>query len=80
MRPRLGPPPPHVRALLSATEGTVHLAVGGPNGAPLKAVRAFYALTLDELRTARTTGLRATPFEAAFLRAAAVGNDEPPAP
>ncbi|MFG2622894.1 hypothetical protein ACGFXC_35310 [Streptomyces sp. NPDC048507] len=64
-----GPPPPRVRERIVAAEGTVRLAAGGPDGVPLKAVRALYGLTLPELRAARRTGLAATPVEARLLRA-----------
>ncbi|MEU9717545.1 hypothetical protein [Streptomyces sp. NPDC047976] len=68
-----GPPPPWVRERIVAEEGTVRLAVGGPDGLPLKAVRALYGLTLPELREAREHGIEATPVEAGLLaeRAAA---------
>ncbi|MFD3876028.1 hypothetical protein [Streptomyces sp. NPDC058623] len=64
------PTPPLAREAIIAAEGAVHLTVGGPNGVPLIAVRALYGLTLPELRTARTTGIDATPVEAALLRGA----------
>ncbi|MEU4948134.1 hypothetical protein ACIP46_12640 [Streptomyces lavendulae] len=63
-----GPPPPWVRERIVAAEGTVRLAVGGPDGVPLKAVRAMYGLTLPQLREARANGLHATPVEAGLLR------------
>lgn len=65
-----GPPPPWVRSRIVAREGTEHLAVGGPDGIPLKTVREVYSLTLPELRHARAHGIEATPVEAGFLRAA----------
>ncbi|MEU9005221.1 hypothetical protein [Streptomyces sp. NPDC048551] len=64
-----GPPPPWVREHVVAREGTTRLAVGGPDGIPLKAVRELYGLSLPELRHARTHGLDATPVEARLLRA-----------
>ncbi|MFI6145124.1 hypothetical protein [Streptomyces sp. NPDC051109] len=63
-----GPPPPWVRARIAAAEGTVRLAVGGPDGVPLKAVRELYEFTLAQLRAAREQGLDATPVEAELLR------------
>ncbi|MGO4460161.1 hypothetical protein AB4039_23110 [Streptomyces sp. M-16] len=63
-----GPPPPRVRERIVATEGTVRLAVGGPDGVPLKAVRTMYGLALPQLREARANGLHATPVEAELLR------------
>ncbi|MET8753571.1 hypothetical protein ABZW32_26275 [Streptomyces sp. NPDC004667] len=73
-----GPPPPWVRERIVAAEGTVRLAVGGPDGVPLKAVRALYGLTLPQLREARETGLAATPVEAELLRAAGGPAARPP--
>ncbi|MGW1639489.1 hypothetical protein [Streptomyces lavendulae] len=63
-----GPPPPWVRERIVAAEGTVRLAVGGPDGVPLKAVREVYGLTLAQLREARENGLQATAVEAELLR------------
>ncbi|NXY93374.1 hypothetical protein HYE82_02890 [Streptomyces sp. BR123] len=63
-----GPPPPWVRERITAVEGTVRVAVGGPDGAPLKAVREVFGLTLRELAEARHHGLDATPVEAELLR------------
>ncbi|MFF4846678.1 hypothetical protein [Streptomyces sp. NPDC001194] len=63
-----GVPPPWIRERIIAAEGTVVLAVGGPDGLPLKAVRDMYALTLPQLREARAHGLYATPTEAELLR------------
>ncbi|MFE2924540.1 hypothetical protein [Streptomyces goshikiensis] len=63
-----GPPPPWIRERIVAREGTERLAVGGPDGIPLKAVREVYGLTLPELRHARAHGIEATPVEARFLR------------
>ncbi|MFD0267005.1 hypothetical protein ACFVGY_10455 [Streptomyces sp. NPDC127106] len=66
-----GPPPPRVRERIVAEEGTVRVAVGGPDGAPLKAVREVFGLTLRELAGARQYGLDATPVEAELLQAVA---------
>ncbi|MFD9306630.1 hypothetical protein ACFWCB_28875 [Streptomyces sp. NPDC060048] len=63
-----GVPPPTIRERIVAVEGTVHLAVGGPDGVPLKAVREVYRLTIPELGEVRSHGLRATPVEAEVLR------------
>ncbi|MEV7522349.1 hypothetical protein [Streptomyces sp. NPDC091371] len=62
-----GPPPPWVRERIVAGQGTVRLAVGGPDGLPLKAVRELYGLTLPELIAAREHGIEATPVEAELL-------------
>ncbi|MEU5811039.1 hypothetical protein [Streptomyces sp. NPDC047718] len=64
-----GPPPPPVRERIVAEEGTVRVAVGGPDGVPLKAAREVFGLTLPELAEARRHGLEATPSEAELLRA-----------
>ncbi|MER7461913.1 hypothetical protein [Streptomyces sp. NPDC097981] len=63
-----GPPPPWIRERILRAQGTVHLAVGGPDGLPLQAVRELYALTVPQLREARAHGLPATPVEAELLR------------
>ncbi|WP_162688611.1 hypothetical protein [Streptomyces sp. ICC4] len=63
-----GVPPPLMRERIVAAEGTVRLAVGGPDGVPLKVVRELYRLTLPQLREARAHGLDATPVEAELLR------------
>ncbi|MFD7624990.1 hypothetical protein ACFV7Q_02890 [Streptomyces sp. NPDC059851] len=47
--------------------------MGGPDGAPLKAVREALGLTLRELAEARHHGLNATRVEAELLRTAATG-------
>ncbi|MFJ8018493.1 hypothetical protein [Streptomyces sp. NPDC096339] len=65
-----GPPPPWVRERILAEEGAVRLAVGGPDGLPLKAVRELYGLTLPELIAAREHGIEATPVEARMLTSA----------
>ncbi|MFJ3515482.1 MULTISPECIES: hypothetical protein [unclassified Streptomyces] len=62
-----GPGSDRVRAQILAEEGAVHLAVGGPDGLPLQAVRALYGLTLAELNRAREHGIDATPVEAQYL-------------
>ncbi|MFD5148858.1 hypothetical protein [Streptomyces sp. NPDC058401] len=67
------PAPPWIREVIVAREGTVHLAVGGPDGAPLKAVREVLGLTLPELRRARADGIDVTPAEAAVLGPGAAG-------
>lgn len=46
----------------------MRLAVGGPDGVPLKAVRTMYGLALPQLREARANGLHATQVEAELLR------------
>ncbi|MGW6709723.1 hypothetical protein ACWGDE_33215 [Streptomyces sp. NPDC054956] len=63
-----GVPPPWIRERVVAAEGVVRLAVGGPDGVPLKVVREWYRLTLPELREVRERGLDATPVEAELLR------------
>ncbi|WP_407837440.1 hypothetical protein ACE1OC_14980 [Streptomyces sp. DSM 116496] len=63
-----GVPPPWIRERIVAAEGTVRLAVGGPDGVPLKVVRELYGPTLPQLREARAHGLEATPVEAELLR------------
>ncbi|MFD8635788.1 hypothetical protein [Streptomyces sp. NPDC059533] len=75
-----GPPPSWVRERIVAEEGTVRLAVGGPDGLPLKAVRALYGLTLPELREAREHGIEATPVEARFLAESAAAGPTPAPP
>ncbi|MEW2413792.1 hypothetical protein AB0953_08715 [Streptomyces sp. NPDC046866] len=62
-----GPPPPRIRERILAGEGAVRLAVGGPDGVPLAAVRELYGLTLPQLRDARAYGIDATPVEAQWL-------------
>ncbi|MFB7468370.1 hypothetical protein ACFCZ1_33650 [Streptomyces sp. NPDC056224] len=71
-----GPAPEWVRERIVACEGSVRLAVGGPDGAPLKAVREVFGLSLPQLRHAREHGVEATPVEAQVLSAAA-GPAEP---
>ncbi|MGW6405751.1 hypothetical protein ACWF95_01200 [Streptomyces vinaceus] len=63
-----GPAPDEVREEIVAREGTVRLAVGGPDGVPLAALRKLMHLSLPQLRQARAEGFAATPTEAALLR------------
>ncbi|MGW0753107.1 hypothetical protein [Streptomyces sp. NPDC002587] len=66
-----GPAPERVRERIVACEGSVRLAVGGPDGAPLKAVREVFGLSLPQLRHVREHGMEVTPVEAQVLSAAA---------
>ncbi|MFF8259224.1 hypothetical protein [Streptomyces virginiae] len=66
-----GVPPPEVRERILAREGSVHLAVGGPDGVPIALLRRVYGLSIAEAVAARTEGYRATPVEARYLMAAA---------
>ncbi|KOU66513.1 hypothetical protein [Streptomyces sp. IGB124] len=64
-----GVPPPWVRERILAREGSVHLAVGGPDGVPIALLRRVYGLSLAEVVAARAEGYRATPVEARYLTA-----------
>ncbi|CAM5374590.1 hypothetical protein SAVIM40S_01551 [Streptomyces avidinii] len=62
-----GVPPPWVRERIVASDGTVHLPVGGPDGVPVALLRRVYGLTIAEVVAARTAGWWATPVEARYL-------------
>ncbi|MGW4503559.1 hypothetical protein ACWENO_02870 [Streptomyces sp. NPDC004436] len=63
-----GVPPPWIRERILAREGSVHLAVGGPDGVPIALLRRVYGLSIAEVVAARGTGYRATPVEARYLK------------